>query len=371
MASPGLGARNVNSVLSEISYHLVEPIVISQLSAPVLAGPQTVAVANVNAMYVGAQVICDTGANTEIITLTAVGANTIAASFAYSHLANAPLSGATFPIQEATDPIFTQLEMLGYISRAQNDFLEAVPCIFALYTQDAMAGSTIQQMPNSPTSPAIELNRVAASPIGKPITSLVRAGGTVTATFPAPHGFKAGQTFWVQNPADVSFAGVFQVVTAPPLTPDVLTYSQAGANATSTPGGRAVTWIRLYELTQEELSMANRQWRTQTIAMPSAFYEDRVGLYRWGLDGKISVGVPLELLLSVRDTQNLILTDGFLVPDMLLHYVKYRVLEFCFTKDGVWQDSQRADYCRGRYQRGVATVQRFINGMGVGAQGEG
>lgn len=366
MANPGTGARTVNSILEEISFHLIEPICVSQLSAGVSTGVQTVAVANTAAMYIGAQLVCGSGANVEVITLTAVGAGTITANFSKSHLINTPLSGATFPVQQATDPIFTQAEMLGYVSRAQNEFLEAVPCIFALFTQDALAGSIIQALPDT----AIELNRVAASPMGMPISTLVRSGGTVTATFPSPHGLKAGQTFWVQNPTDPTFAGVFQVITAPPLTPDVLTYAQGGANA-STTGGRAVTWLRLYELTQEELSMANRQWQTQSIAMPSAYYEDRTGLYKWGVDGKIAVGVPLELLCSIRDTQSLGLADGFFVPDIVLHYVKYRAMEFCFSKDGVWQDSQRADYCRNRYQRGVATVQRVLNGMGLNAQGEG
>ena len=366
MAIPGNGARTANSVLSEISFHLVEPIAVSQLAAPVAAGLQTVAVTNTTAMYVGAQLVCDTGASAEVITLTAVGSNTITATFANAHLINAPLTGATFPVQQGTDPIYTQAEMLGYLSRAQNEFLEAVPCIFALFAQDAVAGNIIQALPDT----AIELNRVAASAMATPITTLVRASGVVTATFAGPHGLKAGQTFWVQSPLDDSFAGVFKVATAPPLTPDVLTYNQAAADA-STTGGRAVTWVRLYELTQQEIAMANRQWQATPITLPNAFFEDRVGLYKWGIDGRLSVGVPLELLVSIRDTQTLGLNDHFWVPDMLIHIIKYKTLAYVFSKDSVWQDSQRAAYCDDRYNRGIAAVQRLINGMGLAAKGEG
>ena len=366
MALPGNGARTVNSLLSEISLHLVEPIVISSLSAGVSPGLQTVAVANTNAMYVGAMLVCDTGAATEVITLTAVGANSITAVFANPHPLHAPLSGATFPVQQTTDPIYTQAEMIGYVARAQNEFLEAVPCIFALFSQDALAGYVIQSLPET----AIELNRVAASAMGTPITSLVRTGGVVTATFASDHGLVAGNTFWVQSPTDSSFAGVFKVDTAPPLTPDILTYEQEGVDA-STTGGRAVTWVRLYELTQEELAMANRQWQSMPIVMPSAFFEDRVGLYRFGLDGRVSVTVPLELLCSIRDSQTLTLLDHFLIPDMLAHGVKYRALAFAFEKDGSWQDPQRAAYCNERFKRIVMATQRFLNGMGMNAQGEG
>ena len=368
MAIPGTGSRTANDLLEEISLHLVIPYLSTTLSVPVSPGLHTVALGTIlgnnalPAVYVGAQVVVDSGANIEVVVVTAFNptGNTITANFAKSHLANVPVTGATFPLQQTTDPIFTQSEMLEYLSRAQNEFLEACPCIFAFFYQAATLGNIIQPLPNT----AIELERVAASTISFPIASLSRAGGTVTAVFMAPHGFPAGRTFWIKNATDPSFDGVFQVATVP--GPTTLTYMQVAADATIsssvTPVAYAQYFFRLYEATQQELFMANRQWQTQG-GQPTAFFEDRTGLYRWGLNVRPSYGIPLELLCSVRDTDTLTLIDHFLVPDLPIHIVKYLTMFYALSKDGVFADSQRAQYCQQRYAKGVAAVNRYLDAL--------
>jgi hypothetical protein len=198
-----------------------------------------------------------------------------------------------------------------------------------------------------------------------PMTSLVRAGGVVTATFPSPHGLTAGQQFTVKSALDTTFNGAFQSVSAP--SPTTLTWQQSGANA-STTGGNVVYFNRLYEITQQEQFMANRQWQTQQ-GPPTAFFEDRTGLYRWGLNAKPPYVMPLELLASVRDTDTLTLLDGFAVPDLVIHVIKWNVVASAFSKDGCWQDSQRAQYAVERYTRGVAAVNRYLDAMMPVAQG--
>jgi len=372
MALPGIGARTANSVLQEISLHLCCPYLSTTLlTAVTVPGSQTVTLGTLRdqnnneiAVYAGAQLVVG-GPGAEIIIVTAFSpsSNQITATFARTHLQGSPVTAATFSLQQPTDPIYTQPEMLGYLSRAQNEFLEQVPFTFAIFSQSATTGSIIQSLPST----AIELNRVAASTLSLPITSLVRAGNTVTATFSAPHGLSVGSTFWVLDPEDSSFAGVFKVATVASST--VVTYEQDAADA-STTGGTAEYYIRLYELTQEELTMANRQWRAQ-FGAPTAFFEDRTGLYQWGLNAQPPFGLTLELLCSIRDTDNLSLLDGFLVPDPLVPYVKYLAMNYALSKDGVFADPQRARYCEMRFRRGVAAVQRWLDGMKVNTKGSG
>src|ERR1039458_1552178 len=107
MSIPGFGFRNVNSLLMEISLHVVEPILLTTLSAPVAApGLQTVLVGSVLdpqnselAIYAGAQVVVDAGASAEIVTITAFAFSpaSITAVFANTHANGASLMGAAFP----------------------------------------------------------------------------------------------------------------------------------------------------------------------------------------------------------------------------------------------------------------------------------
>lgn len=345
----------------EISRHLVEPILMTTLTEAVPApGVQTVTVAslldsanNEPAVYGGASLVCDTGANAEIIVVTPVGGGTITANFTKAHLSGVPLTGAAFPTQQTTDPIYTQSEMIGYVSKAQNEFLERVPVAMQLFYQNTITGQLYQSLPAN----VIELNHVSISQLSLPITSLVRVGGVVTASFADPHGLKAGQTFWVVQPGDLTFQGVFQVASV--TDNKTLTYLQDAANNT-TAGGTVAYFVRLYEVTQAELNMANRQWR-QTWGTPTAFFEDRTGNYQWGLGAIPSVGAPLELLCSIRDNDVLTLLDGFLIADTILHYVKYLAMSYIFSKDGVYRDPQRAKYCQERFERGVKTIQRWLD----------
>jgi hypothetical protein len=299
------------------------------------------------------------------VTITAftVSPASITAVFANTHANGVSLMGATFPTQHATDPIFTQDEMIGYVARAQNEFLEQVPVAFSLFYQSTITGQMLQSLPAN----AIELNHVSISQLSLPIISLVRAGGIVTATFANPHGLATNGTLWVVQPNDLTFQGVFRVATV--VDQFTLTYLQFAAYGATT-GGTAAYFQRLYELTSEELTLNNRQWK-QTWATPTSWFEDRSGNYQWGLGPIPAVGAPLELIASIRDSDTLTLLDGFLVADLLVPYFKYLAMLYIFSKDGVYKDPQRAQYCDMRFKRGVAAIQRWIDNMAVGAQGGG
>ena len=367
MALPGTGFRSALSVMLEMSGHLVQDFVYTSLTSAVTAvGTATVSVSslgiNRNAVYVGAQLVIDQSTvNQEIITVTAVNefTSSFTAMFTLMHAVGASVIGATFPVQASSgDFFYSQSEILSYIARAQNQFLADVPCILALNTQFVQFGQIYQQL----VCNAIEINRIASSALTIPITSLTRASNLVTAVSASPHGLIAGSKFSIYNTPDPSFVGAFKVGNV--VSPTSWTYTQYQPDS-SAPDGTAVLWLRLLETSQEELSIQNPFWRNQNITRLRAFFEDRTGVYKWGVDGKPATTIPVEILVSERDTDTLEMTDFFLVPDVLLHGVKYKALSYCWSKDGEGRDPLRQKYCEMRYDRLVMAAHRWLDGLGI------
>ena len=365
MATVGVGYRTAADLLFECSMHLCMPAVYVALSSPIAAGAGvTATVASTTYIYPGALLVVEVPGNAaqEVVTaLTVPSPTTFTANFANNHLTAAPVWGATFPTQEATDPIFTQAEMLQYLSRAQNEFLTAVPCFYQRFFQTVSAGGIYQSTP--PT--AILIDRIAASAINVPITTLVRSGNTVTLTAGAPTNLSQYNTFSIVNAADSSFDGVFAVVSAP--SANVITYMQNAADA-STTGGFIQSMRRLYEVTQEELVQQNRSWQVNYQTTLQSWFEDRAGLYRWGVGGLPASNFPVELLCAVRDTDTLGLLDGFLIPDVAIHGVKYLALNYAWSKDGVAQNTQMAEFALKRYAQVVMATGRYIQAMKMGTK---
>lgn len=364
MAQPGIGYRTAADILLECSFHLSQPAVYQSLSAPVTAGTHTATVASTFYMYVGAQLVIGLPGSVgqEVVTVATIpSATTFTATFANAHAAAAPVWAPTFPTQEATDPIFTQSEMLQYLSRAQNEFLTAVPCFYERFFQTVPYGQIYQNTPAN----AILIDRIAASPIQINIASMTRTGNVVTLVAQQVTNLQRYNTFSVVNPVDASFAGSFAVISAPSST--ILTYTQIGADATTT-GGTIQAMSRLYEVTQEELVQQNRSWQVNYVGPLQNWFEDRAGLYRWGVGGLPQSAYPAELLCAIRDTDTLSLIDGFLVPDVCLHAVKYLTLNFAASKNGVASQPQMAEFAMKRYAQVVMATQRYIQAMKMGTK---
>jgi hypothetical protein len=314
-----------------------------------------------NALYDGAQIVIDWGTlNQEIVTVTNVNepSSSFTATFTFTHAIGATVIGATFPTQATSgDYFFSPSEILGYLARAQNEFLAQVPCIFSLNTQIVQFGQVYQQL----VCDAIEMNRVASSSMYIPLLSLTRANNTVDAVAQSPINLVQGQKFSIYNTLDPSFVGAFKVgpFMGPPNT---WRYTQVGPDS-STNGGAAVLWLRLYETSQKELSIQDPFWRNQNLSKLSSWYEDRTGNYKWGVNGKPASAFPVEVLVSQRDTDTLAMTDYFLVPDILIHAVKYKALSYTWGKDGEARDPLRQKYCEMRFDRLVLATRRWMDGM--------
>ena len=131
----GVGNLIVNDLLTDVAFSLFQPCVnVTVPTGGIAVGPQTVLVWDAS-LYVDAQIVVGANtANIEVVTVTAVVVGTsFSATFTKTHAAGDSITGATFPVQSvAGDPLFLQSEMLQYLSNAVNDFLLAVPLVYAV-----------------------------------------------------------------------------------------------------------------------------------------------------------------------------------------------------------------------------------------------
>lgn len=376
MANPGVGLRTAADVLMEISLHLIENVV-NTLATQFAQGGYSdggyseggysdpigslIFVESQTAMYVGAMIVVGWGLSTaEVATITEINTDgtILTSTLVNSHNPGETILAPTFPTQQPTDPFYSQSEALGYLARAQNETLAATQVHYELVQQNLQFGQVTQATPDN----CITLSRIAASQYFAVIATITRTDDSVLLVTVDPHGLQVGSTIFVQN-ATAGFGGVFEVASVP--TPSSITYVQIADDGATT-GGSILYFSRLYETTSTELTMANRNWRNTFLTVPTSYYEDRTGLYRWGVNGKPSSNFPVQLLMGIRDTDTLGLLDGFLFPDMLVYLIKYKTLAYMLLKDGVQQDPTRAAYCEERWKRGVAAIDRFLDGYTMG-----
>lgn len=360
-----MGLRTANDLMVEISYHLVESVVDATILGYVTAGVQTVLVSSVTGIYVGAQVVVSDANSTHVVTVTAftLSPATITANFPANFLPGSLIFAGTFPTQQPTDPLFTQSEILGYLARAQNEFLSHCPCVFAFASQDITLGNMFQEAP----ADAIELERIAVETTNFwSISSIIRSGNVVTAYTVPDSGLIAGQSVTATGVLDNSFNGDFTLTGASGAT---LTWAQTGVDAASS-GGQLVgppTYTRLYETTQEQIAMRDPQWfynSGTTSPLPQAWFEDRAGVYGWGVAPPPQAGFTAELLYSTRGPDSLGLLDTFLIPDNLIYIVKYKALAYIWSKDGEQRSPSMARYAQQRFDRAVLFVDRYLRGLG-------
>lgn len=131
----GAGYLLANDRLTDAAYALIQPSVNTVVPVGGIAtGSQTVAAWDPS-MYVGAQIVVGTpgSVDLEVVTITAtVPGTSFTATFANVHTAGEEIVGATFPVRGPTDQLFTQAEMIQYLSKALSDFLTDCPLVYTI-----------------------------------------------------------------------------------------------------------------------------------------------------------------------------------------------------------------------------------------------
>jgi hypothetical protein len=383
-----LGQRQVVDLLAEVSYHTVEPVFNQTLASPIGPGSNLTITLNPSSpipateyLYAGALIVVGWhGADAEQVTVQSVtGNNTFVASLVNAHVAGESVFGATFPTQVPTDPVWTQAEVIGYIAQAQNEFLTKVPLIFELWPPETiLLGQVYQTVPNT----AIEMERVSlnnpANNIDFAIGSITRLNGTVTAVIPTSTSsdtWTPGLPILVLGVSNNTFNSVSNYVTFPleTVSPDgtTLTWAQTGSNTTSSGGFvERPVWTRLYEGSQMQIAMQNPQ-AFGNMGIPQKWFEDRAGIYGWGVSPVPNAGYFVELLTSIRGSESLGLLDYFLVPDVFVMYLKFKTLQFCWTKDGVQASPSLARYAGARFDFGVMLADRYLRNVVMKVGGNG
>lgn len=386
------GSRRVIDVLVEISGHLVEPVLQTTLVSFALQGHGgggygqggygssivTGVVIDVPIefyLYVGADIILNYQGDTEeVVTVTAVNyaQNSFSCDPINEHYPGEPVFGATFPTQAATDPLFTQAEIMAYLSQAQNDFLTKVPLVLELFPLTPIAiGQQYQSLPAT----TIELERVSL--LNRPsssaaISQISVVDGAVTAILSGPvPDWTPGLAVMVQgvgDGADATFGTapgdtviLSEVINA--LGEWIVSWPLPDAANTNAIGGviSVPKLTRLYESSLEQITMQDPAWQMNTFSpQPTKWYEDRTGLYGWGLSPVPRSGYFVELLCSVADTQELAMLDSFLLPDCFVPYLKYKAMADALSKDGEQRSPTMCGFYLQRYNFGLMLADRFL-----------
>lgn len=135
MSIQGAGYLTALDVLCDASYQLFEPIANTVVTGIALISGTTyqITVPNIASIYQGALVTIGYGStDVEIVNVSSVLGNTFTATLLNPHVLGERIFGPTFPVQQPTDPLWTQAEMLAYLSSACNDFLGEVPLCYAV-----------------------------------------------------------------------------------------------------------------------------------------------------------------------------------------------------------------------------------------------
>lgn len=147
-------------------------------------------------------------------------------------------------------------------------------------------------------------------------------------------------------------------------TGTILTWAQAGGNSSSSGGVVAIpVMTRLYESSQEQLSMNQPWWSAQQGTPPTQWFEDRSGIYGWGVAPPPAGNFYMELLTSVRASENLTLLSSFLVPDCFVYAIKWRALAYCWSKDGVQRSPTMARFAKGKFDFYCLLADRFLRAV--------
>lgn len=130
--------------------------------------------------------------------------------------------------------------------------------------------------------------------------------------------------------------------------------------------------VELYDVSQTDLDWADASWPGDTTKpFPKYWYQDNVGNGKFGVGPLPQVNIGARLAYSQNGSPTIGLLDDLLVPDVMIHALKYGVLAKCFDKDGEQRDVSRAQYCQGRFDFIALLAGKFMNGTTARVKDDG
>jgi hypothetical protein len=121
--------------------------------------------------------------------------------------------------------------------------------------------------------------------------------------------------------------------------------------------------IGLRETSQSNLDGVDYRWMMETGNPPMVYYRDKIGVQNFGIWPVQANTTPVEIVYQQRGQETMGLGDGFLVSDPFLVYVKARVLEFAYSKDGEQSSPALARFWNGRYEVGCKISKIFLEAV--------
>lgn len=132
----------------------------------------------------------------------------------------------------------------------------------------------------------------------------------------------------------------------------------------------SINGVRLMEVSQTQLSMQDPEWfYANQNPTPLSWFEDRSGFYGFGLSPVPQAQFQMLVWTSQRGPEGLNLLSTFEIPDVAIHFCKYKTLSVMFSKNGENQSPTMARLMNKRFESGVAIMSRFLDGV-VNAPGK-
>ena len=116
----------------------------------------------------------------------------------------------------------------------------------------------------------------------------------------------------------------------------------------------------LRETSQANLDAYDYRWQQRAASEPYTYFRDKIPPQMFGVYPRANNTVPVEIVYQQRGAQIVGLADGFLLPDCFLLYVKFRILEFAYSKDGEQRNPGLAKYYNSRYMFGCQISNMFL-----------
>ncbi len=137
-------------------------------------------------------------------------------------------------------------------------------------------------------------------------------------------------------------------------------YSEPGTSM----GVDRVTYkgVPLRRVDEDDLNRENSDWRKRPNKTPSKWHQDNLPTKTFEVDrGPVETGI-FHVIHTLAPTAVVDVNSNLNVPDPFYHFLKYRVIEWLLRMPGEQQDLKKADYCKMRYERGIALAKALMGG---------